>query len=258
MRRLLPLPGADDVDLDEAYWLSDVGHQQVRGVMVASADGAAQAHGRAGGLSGPADKALFAVLRGQADVLLAGATTVRVEGYAGEQPTADRRDWRRARGLSEAPPIAVVTRTCDLDPAAGLFTETVARPIVITHRQAPQHRVAALAEVADMITAGEQEVDLSAALDALAERGLRRVSCEGGPRLLSQVAAADRLDELSLTVSPLLVGGSALRILDGALLEPPTRLRLADVLEDESFLFLRYLRAGADGEREVQDEVNGS
>lgn len=48
MRRLMPLPGGDGVDLDEAYWLSDVGHQQVRGVMVASADGAAQAQGRAG------------------------------------------------------------------------------------------------------------------------------------------------------------------------------------------------------------------
>jgi riboflavin biosynthesis pyrimidine reductase len=184
-------------------------------------------------------------MRGQADVILAGATTVRVEGYAGEQPSADRRGWRRARGLSDAPPIAVVTGTCALDPATGFFTETVAKPIVITHRGAPEHRVAALAEVADIIMTGEREVDLSVALDALAERGLRRVSCEGGPRLLSQVAAADRLDELSLTISPLLVGASALRILDGPLLAPPTRLRLALVLEDENFLFLRYLRQGA-------------
>lgn len=244
MRQLLPPPRADDVDLDEVYWLPDPVHQHVRGVMVASADGAAQAQGRAGGLSGPADTALFAVLRGQADVILAGATTVRVEGYAGEQPSADRRDWRRARGLTDAPPIAVVTRTCDLDPATGFFTETVAKPIVITHRRAPEHRVAALAEVADIIMAGQCEVDLSEALDALAERGLRRVCCEGGPRLLSQVAAADRLDELSLTISPLLVGTSALRILDGPLLDPPTRLHLALVLEDESFLFLRYVRQG--------------
>lgn len=244
MRRLLPPPGSDDLDLDEVYWITVVGRQHVRGVMVASADGAAQAHGRAEGLSGPADSRLFAVLRGQADVILVGRTTAQVEGYAGEQPSHERRLWRLARSLSEAPPIAVVTSTCDLDPAAGLFTKTVAKPIVITHQRAPAHRVAALAEVADIITAGEHEVDLPAALDALAERGLRRVSCEGGPRLLAQVAAADRLDELSLTLSPMLIAGSALRILNGPPLTPRSRLSLALVLEDDDFLFLRYLREG--------------
>lgn len=242
MRRLLPHPAVADVDLDAAYWVSDIGRQHVRGVMVASLDGAAQAQGRAAGLSGPADTALFAILRGHADVILAGATTVRVEGYAGEQPSADRRAWRRARGLAEAPAIAVVTHTCALDPASAFFTETVTRPIVITHASAPKRRVAALAEVADIITAGDGEVDFPAALDALAERGMRRVSCEGGPTLLSQVVAADRLDELSMTISPLLVGGSALRILDGPILDPAHRLRLAMVLDEDDFLFLRYMR----------------
>ncbi|MDP9445185.1 MAG: pyrimidine reductase family protein [Actinomycetota bacterium] len=241
MRRLLPLPGADDVDLDQAYWVSEVGRQHVRGVMVASADGAAQAQGRAGGLSGPADTAVFAVLRSHAEIILAGATTVRVEGYAGDQPSTDRRQWRRARGLSEAPAIAVVTRTCLLDPTSGLFTDTLTRPIVVTHESAPQRRVAALAEVADIIAVGDGDVDLAAALDVLAERGMRRVSCEGGPTLLSQVAAVGRLDELSLTLSPLLVGGPALRILDGPILDPAHRLRLALVLEDDDFLLLRYL-----------------
>lgn len=245
VRRLLPTPADDHVDLDESYWIVDIGHQHVRGVMVASADGAAQARGRAAGLSGPADIALFAVLRAQADVILVGATTVRVEGYAGDQPSAARREWRRARGLSEAPTIAVVTRNCMLDAGAGLFTETLARPIVITHRGVPRERVAALSEVSDVITVGEGDVDIPAALDTLAERGLRRVNCEGGPTLLSQVTAAGRLDELSLTISPLFVGGSAMRILDGSLLDPPPRLRLRLVLEHDGFLFLRYDHDGA-------------
>ncbi len=245
MRQLMPAQGSDDVDLDELYWTTDVGRQQVRGVMVASADGAAQAGGRAQGLSGPMDTTLFAVLRGQADVILVGRATVLVEEYAGEQPSAERRLRRRARSLCAAPPIAVVTGTCDLDPASALFTHTEVRPMVITRHAAPKDRVAALAEVADIIMAGDDEVDLPAALDALADRGLRRVSCEGGPRLLAQVAAADRLDELSLTLSPLLIGGPALRILNGPLLDPPTRLSLTQVLEDDGFLFLRYLRQEA-------------
>ena len=127
MRRLLPAPAADHVDLDELYWIDDVGRQHVRAVMVASADGAAQAQGRAAGLSGPADTALFAVLRGHADVIVAGATTVRVEGYAGDQPPDARREWRRIRGLSEAPRIAVVTRTCKLDPVSSRCARSLSR-----------------------------------------------------------------------------------------------------------------------------------
>ncbi len=74
------------------------------------------------------DIGLFAILRGQADVILAGATTVRVEGYAGERPSAARQEWRKARGLSEAAPIAVVTSTCNFDPGSGLFTGHFGNP----------------------------------------------------------------------------------------------------------------------------------
>lgn len=241
MHRLLPLPSADDIDFDAAYWVPDPGRQHVRGAMVASADGAAQAGGRAGGLSGPADIRLFAMLRAQADVIIAGASTVRAEGYRGARPSDQQRAWRRSRGLAQVPPIAVVTRSCALDPTGPLFTDTLTRPLVITCASAPAVRVALLAARADVITIGERDVDLPAALDVLAERGLRRVSCEGGPTLLAQLAAAGRLDELSLTLSPLLLAGQALRITNGARLDPPAHLRLGHVVEEDGFLFLRYL-----------------
>ncbi len=244
VRRLLPWPVREEVDLDAAYWVDDPGRQHVSGAMVASVDGAAQADGRAGGLSGPADVRLFALLRWQADVLLVGAGTVRTEEYGGDRPSPERRAWRTDRGMAEVPRIAVVTRSCALDPAGPLFTDTLVRPLIVTCHAAPRERVATLAGVADVVTAGDETVDISVALDALAERGLRRVSCEGGPTLLAHVAAAGRLDELSLTVSPLLVGGRALRILSGSLLHVPARLRLAQVLEDDGFLFLRYLLDG--------------
>lgn len=241
MRRLLRSPDPD-VDPDDGFWVEGVGRLHVRAVMVASADGAAHAQGRSAGLSGAADTALFATLRGQADVILVGATTARVEGYVGEQPSAGRREWRQRHGLAEAPTIAVVTRDCRLDIDSGLFTDTLVRPVILTHRGAPPRRIAALAEVADVIAVGDGDVDLVAALDALAERGLRRVSCEGGPTLLSQVVAAGLVDELVLTVSPLLIGGSAGRILHGRLLDPPVELRLRQVLEDAGFLFCHYSR----------------
>jgi riboflavin biosynthesis pyrimidine reductase len=99
--------------------------------------------------------------------------------------------------------------------------------------------------VADVIVAGDESVDLSAAVDALTERGHRRMLTEGGPHLLAQLVAAGRLDELCLTFAPLLAGGDVtLRILAGQPLDPPRPLHLAHLLEDDGFLFSRYLTPG--------------
>ena len=86
-----------------------------------------------------------------------------------------------------------------------------------------------------MIVAGGDRVDLALAVSELRERGLSRVLCEGGPRINAQLAAADLIDELCLTVSPLLIGGDAARILNGP--ARAGRLRLVHVLEEEGFLF---------------------
>ena len=98
------------------------------------------------------------------------------------------------------------------------------------------------AEVADVIMAGDNGVDLVRALRALGERGHENVLAEGGPGIAAQLAGADLLDELCLAVSPLLAGGDAKRILDGGFLKPPAGLELHHVLEYDGYLFLRYLR----------------
>src|SRR5437899_1114982 len=149
MRQLLPRY-AEEVDLDATYAVPDRPH--LRANMVASVDGAASADGRSGGLSGPADKALFATLRGLTDVVLVGAGTVRAENYGPAHPSPKRRAWRRAMGLAEVPPIAVVSGRLDLDPAGRFFTEDViARPLVLTCAAAPADRRGALAKVADVL-----------------------------------------------------------------------------------------------------------
>jgi riboflavin biosynthesis pyrimidine reductase len=94
--------------------------------------------------------------------------------------------------------------------------------------------------------AGEASVDLKAALDTLAGRGHRRILAEGGPHLLAQLTAAGLVDELCLTMSPLLAGPGAGRIVAGAPLPTGTGMpvTLAHLLEDSGFLFCRYLREG--------------
>ena len=121
-----------------------------------------------------------------------------------------------------------------------MFTDAApdATTIVITTASAPA------AKVADVIVAGETEVDLAAALAALHERGLRRVNCEGGPHLLRDLVAAGLLDELCLSLSPLLTGPGAGRITAG----PPFGARpmtLAGLLAEDGFLYCRYLTGTA-------------
>ena len=86
--------------------------------MIASLDGGATDDGKAGGLAGAGDRALFALMRHAADVIVVGAATVRVENYSGAQVSVAQRHARQRRGQAEVPPIAVVTQTGDLDPDA--------------------------------------------------------------------------------------------------------------------------------------------
>lgn len=213
----------------------------VRGNMVASADGAAAVDGLSGGLSSPGDRRVFWVLRGLADVILVGAGTARAEGYHQTRAKGPWKELGLREGRPAAPPLALVSRTLDVDPATPLIAAAPpdARTIVITTHVSPADRRDALARVADVIVAGDDAVDLPAAMAALAERGLSRVLCEGGPHLLADMATAGVLDELCLTVSPLLAGPGASRILAGTPF-PLRRLNLAHVLEEDGALFCRY------------------
>lgn len=251
MRRLLPPPDpADDrpgdvhlTDEELAAAYASPPGPWVRANMVATADGAAQSlQGRSGGISGEADKRLFGLLRALADGVLVGASTVRREGYG---PARRRGQWaerRVAEGRAPVPTIAVVSGHLDLDPDAAVFTEAAQRTVVLTVSSAPADRRSALARVADVVDAGESTVDLGLAVKALHQRGLTSLLCEGGPRLLAQVAGAGVLDELCLTVSPLLTAGDATRVLNGLPLVPPLSMRLGHVLEEDGYLFCRYLR----------------
>jgi riboflavin biosynthesis pyrimidine reductase len=214
----------------------------VRANMVASADGAVSLDGRSGGLSGPADRTVFIVLRSLAEVVLVGAGTARTEHY---RPVRASQIWPQLRpGDAPLPPIAVVTASLDLTGCEPLLAvpEGSTPTIVITTRAAPADRKAAVGSVARVVEAGADRVDIGAALGELASLGYRRVLVEGGPVLLGHLIHAGMLDELCLTLSPTLAAGSAGRIVVPAGAGPAAaRLSLAHVLADDDFLFCRYL-----------------
>jgi riboflavin biosynthesis pyrimidine reductase len=234
------LPEDEDL-LGRLYAYPDGDRTWVRANMVASVDGAVSIDGRSGGLGGPADKKLFGVLRSLADVVLVGSGTVKAEKYKPARP--DRMTQGLRAGRPPTPPIAVVSGSLDLDPDAPLLTQAPddARTIVITAQTAPADRRKTLSEHATVIDAGTDRVSVAAAVTALAGLGYPRILVEGGPSLLGQLAGAGLLDELCLTVSPLLAGGTAGRILTGGP-GAPLSLRLGHVLTDDSFLFCRYVR----------------
>ena len=224
------------------------GRPWVRANMVSSADGAATVAGRSAGLSSEGDRQVFSILRSLADVIMVGAGTARAEKY---RPMTPDEAWPELRtGRPPTTPIAVLTRRLDLDLDGPLLTESPdsARTIVLTTGAAPGTAQAAVTKHADLVVTGAETIDPAAAVAALADRGHRRILLEGGPHLLGQVAAAGLLDELCLTVSPLLAGGQAGRILGSGVMGggdiPPDRaaLRLAHVIADGGFLLCRYVR----------------
>jgi 5-amino-6-(5-phosphoribosylamino)uracil reductase len=225
--------------------------------MIASIDGAAtDLTGRSAGLGGPADLRVFSAIRAVADIVLAGAGTVRTERYGPARLIARHQEARRGRGQSRQPRIAVVTRSLALDLDLPLFRDASDehRPIVITTTAGLDRvRVAGatgatpsrdLATVAEIVVAGDQSVDWGTALRALrttARAGV--VLVEGGPMTLAQLVAADLVDELCLTVSPRIIGGDGLGLLRGLGVDAPRHMTLDRVLLEDDYLFLRYLRA---------------
>ena len=237
MRRLVP-GDPRPITPDDAYdWPAD---RWVRACMVMGLDGSiAGPDGRSGSISSATDRAVLAAIRRHADAYLVGAQTVRAERYSAVRAQPEVVERRTASGQAAAPTLAVVSATCRFDWDDVAFTGSEIRPLILTvERSDPAARQTA-ARWCDVAVVGAERVEPGAALTALAERGLTRVTCEGGASLLADMIRSDALDEIDLTLAPLVTGA-----------QPPTgpgsavlhRMDLHQLLEDDGFLFARYLR----------------
>ncbi|HEY5222566.1 MAG TPA: pyrimidine reductase family protein [Microbacteriaceae bacterium] len=244
--RIWPLPAsAEATDDDIAAWYAPPANAAnwARVNFVTSVDGAATHQGRSAGLSDAADHRVFDLLRTLCDVVVVGAGTVRTEGYGPMRVGAAAEARRVASGLAPQPVFALVSASLNLEPHDRIFVNAPVRPIVVTGSGSPVDRRTALAEVADVLVCGDDDVDTAWMLRSFADRGLTQVHSEGGPHLFGSMLADDAVDELCLTVSPLLEGAAELGIIRGYVPEVPARLRLAHVLASGDTLLLRYLRA---------------
>jgi riboflavin biosynthesis pyrimidine reductase len=241
-----PIESLDDGRMANFYaYPDDPQSCWVRGNMIVSLDGGATDEGKAGGLAGPGDRAVFALMRQRADVILVGAGTVRIENYSGAQFSPAQRQARQRRGQAEVPPIAVVTNRGEFDHDAKLFTRTEVPPLILTSSTAAadtRNRLGSLAEVIAASGARPDWVDCATVLKILADRELFRVLTEGGPTLLGSLIDEGLLDELCLTIAPLLVGGSAPRVATG-IGRAHSQMRRSHLLTDDAgYLYTRYVR----------------
>jgi len=210
---------------------------RVVAAMIASIDGRSTIQGRSVALGHPADRALLRELRTAVDAILVGTATMRAERYANLLDD-DQRRQRVASGLEAEPIVATLSRRLDVPTDIPLLAETTARVQIYTEAEGEVPSAGAWVAL-QRFAAGELTVP--AVLEHLgAERGARAVLCEGGPLLLRQLVAAECLDDLRITVSPLLVAGAGPTPLRGDRLDPPVGMTLRDVHRADDHLFLHY------------------
>jgi len=209
-------------------------HGLVRLGLIAGAGGAAtHANGSSRGLGGTADLRVLRTLRAQADCVLVGGRSARVEEYGAIRLPAAMSTDRVSTGRPAAPALVIATFTGDLPSSVGPGSA-----LVMTTRTSPARARLADAWGAAMVIAGEHTLDLAAGLAALAERGLTRVLCEGGPGLAAQLIEAGLVGDYCLTTSPVEGPPDAPRV-------PPVPdgMRLAHRLESGAYAMERWARA---------------
>lgn len=213
----------------------------IRANMVLTPDGAGAFHGRTKAITDDSDQRLLGYLRSHADAIMVGAATIQAEHYGPVRLRAEARAKREQDGYSAAPPLVVVTGRANLPATLPVFAPDGPRTIIATLAKSAE-QATELRDVADIIVVGEEELDLGRLIDALAERGLRRILCEGGPYLLSQLIEEDLVDDMCLTLSPYLAGSQPTTTQPASDRLAPTRLALRHVLVHEDLLYLRYSR----------------
>lgn len=230
MRVLLAPSGAGD-SLESLYAFPD--DPWVRANFVSTLDGAAAGpNGRSGSINNAVDQKVFALQRTMADAVLVGSTTVAVEEY-GRVPLPPS-----SQAHYGPTTLVVVSSTAQLPPKL-LRDDASAGPLVLLTTEqagAPALDAArdALGSDSVRVVGDGRHVDVADAVNHLQSAGLRHVMAEGGPTLFDVLLQQGLVDELALTWTPMLVGGTEIRMVHGSPLDVDVQLHT--LLEHESTL----------------------
>jgi len=183
-------------------------------------------------------------LRAEADALLVGAGTLRADNPVWNVRTEEMRDYRRSLGKPPGLLRVLVTASARIDATSRFFDEAEgADRIVATVEEVPDERLAVFSGRSEVWKLGRRSVDLVELMRRLAERGIERLLVEGGGELNWALVREDLLDELHVTVAPVLLGGrEAPTPLEGQGLpmKLQRKLRLEEVRRQGDELFCRW------------------
>ncbi|MBV9464036.1 MAG: RibD family protein [Verrucomicrobiae bacterium] len=195
------------------------------------------------------DKRVLVEFRAQADALMAGAGTVRVENMAMSLSDPDLQKARRAVGQSPEPLRVIISGSLrSLQPELRVFKRRDAPLVIFCAEAAPKNRRKMFGSLCDLHVCGRESVDFGKAFQILHDDyGVRRLHGEGGPMLNSALLDADLVDELDLTLAPCFFGGAAApTIVEGgrgrALMADALRMKLVTCEQRGQEIFLRYVR----------------
>ncbi len=244
VHRLLP-PPVVEVDTDDAYRDSRPmvdGRPWLMMNMISTIDGVTEVGGVSGPLGGPGDKEVFGTIRTLPDIILVGSTTATAEHYSPPSSSVSTKARRLSVGAWPVARVAVVSGSLNFDLALPRFTRPDQRPIVVTTEDADPTRLDQIAQRADIMQCGTGVVDLSRALQQMAALGAKVVLSEGGPTVNGALLAENLVDEVLISISPLIGGGESHGIARGGALDQLQEFALRHVLTEDHFLFLRYVR----------------
>ncbi len=230
-------------DLAIRYAAPATEHTWLRANMVSTLDGAATgADGRSGSITTAADKTVFDLLRAISDAVVVGAGTVRTEGYSPLRLSDEYAALRADVGLPAALPLVVITRSGRLPTQLLQQGDDAPVHVIVPGDCAQVLRLRSALGAAAVHVAGDHDVDLPAGVRALHDIGWRRLLSEGGPGLLGDLLRAELVDELDLTIAPILHGGPQRRIVGGEPLTPPMDFHPALLLEWDGSVIGRWVR----------------
>ena len=244
------LPDARELSVEDLAGLMLVAQRPIRGWhvrsnMIATIDGAVRGpSGTSVDISNATDRAMLGMLRGISDAVIVGSRNALAQPYL---PLPAKERWqtlRREHGMAPAPQLVVVTNT-GLPVDAPCFTTGNTPTIVVTSERCSADALVAMRAVATVIVAGGNAVDFHSALDQLAQMGLWRVLCEGGPSLLASMSTTGVLDEMCVTTASLWSGAAGEAMTSGGMppLPAPTSMALARLLvDDDDYIYAHWVR----------------
>lgn len=231
--------GEDLPSLNEWYPWPE-GRSWLRCMMLTTLDGAVHgADGLSGSLSCPADQHVFTQVRRFAHAVLIGAGTLRAERYEPLLQGPDSEE-RVSRGMAPAPVLVVATSSMDLPWDEPVFSRSTMTPLVVTTESAPSAAIKRGRRHCEVLVLPGQALDPFQLVSAIAYRGMTHILCEGGPTLLAHLSRAGLIDEADITIAPMLASGG--QVVTGQATSAPPQFALAAVIEQDGWLFTRYVR----------------